>query len=91
VSTTLDLLTTVGTCLGCGIRQALCTYGQCPRCHTSGRPRTRGRLDTVSQQPVPLCCGWWGWRETTPWVCLTCGTLVRGQGETTPARLMPGP
>ena len=67
-----------GTCRGCGARQVLCAFGQCPRCHASGRPTARGWLSEVDDQPGHLCCGWWGPLSVLPWTCLTCGA-VRGR------------
>jgi len=74
---TLDLLRDTGTCRGCGARRALCAFGQCPRCHTSGRPASRGWLSVVDTQPVHLCCGWWGILDWHPWTCITCGRVRR--------------
>jgi rubrerythrin len=77
---TLDLLTDSGTCRTCGVRGALCTLGQCPRCHTAGRhtPRTRGLWrGQMWPQAVELCCGWWGTLDVLPWTCPTCGAVRR--------------
>lgn len=73
----LDLRSDVATCRGCGARRVLCAFGQCPRCHTSGRPSSRGWLSTLDDTPVHLCCGWWGWLEVLPWTCITCGAVRR--------------